>query len=124
MRTERKLHEPLKDAVLRRMADWYLARGKRLPPKLLNFDILDTYNRATYVYTAQPYAGNVLLLKAIGSGGGAYLGWRELVKGELWRVETPGDHSTMIKEPHVRTLARHIQEGIERAMRQVAVEAV
>jgi amino acid adenylation domain-containing protein len=124
MRTERKLYEPLKDAVLRRMADWYLARGKRLPPKLLNFDILDTYNRASYVYTAQPYAGNVLLLKAIGSGGGAYLGWRELVKGELWRVETPGDHSTMIKEPHVRTLARHIQEGIERAMRQVAVEAV
>ena len=123
MRNEQKFHEPLKKVLMRRAAKWYLEKGKALPPKLRHFHIIDSYDQATNRYTPEPYEGNVLMIKARASAGPSDMGWHAYAKGSFHTVETPGDHYNMIKEPHVRTLARLVEEGIERALRHAAAEA-
>jgi thioesterase domain-containing protein len=108
---------------MRRAAKWYLEKGKALPPKLRHFHIIDSYDQATNRYTPEPYEGNVLMIKARASAGPSDMGWHAYAKGSFHTVETPGDHYNMIKEPHVRTLARLVEEGIERALRHAAAEA-
>lgn len=39
-------------------------------------------------------------------------GWRRLAQGGVEVVEVPGDHQTMIKEPHVRKLAEALEKSI------------
>ncbi len=120
---ERKFYDGLKKPIMRSLANWHLDRGKVLPPKLRHFHIIDSYNDSTLRYTAQPYEGALLLIKARQSPGPVDMGWHDLAKGHFEMQETPGDHYTMIKEPHVRSLARLLQEGIERALRHASVEA-
>jgi thioesterase domain-containing protein len=39
-----------------------------------------------------------------------------LAQGGVNVVEVPGDHQTMIKEPHVRELARALERNIEQSI--------
>ena len=46
-------------------------------------------------------------------------GWSEHVD-ELDVVEVPGDHDSMVLEPHVRVLAGHLRRTIEQGSRSIA----
>jgi amino acid adenylation domain-containing protein len=116
MRAETKWHEPLKNAVMRRLVRYHRRRGKPLPPKLRHFHIIDTYNTATKHYAIRPYHGPMMLIKAEASPGPEAMGWDSLVKGKLTLALSPGDHYNMIKDPHVKTLSAHVERGIEQAL--------
>jgi thioesterase domain-containing protein len=38
-----------------------------------------------------------------------YIGWGRVISGAIETYEVPGDHNEMIREPHVRVLAKHLQ---------------
>ena len=111
MQEERKFYEPVKKTVMRALINSIHGAGKVLPMKLRNFNIIDTYDRATPEYKAAPYDGDVAVIKAVGSPGPPDMGWRKHVRGNLILRNIEGDHYNIIKEPLVADLAK-VMEGI------------
>lgn len=111
MDAERKFYEPLKKATLRSLVRTIHGTGGVLPTRLRNFNIIDTYDQAILAYRAQPYDGNVAVIKAVGSPGPADMGWKKHVRGELVLRACEGNHYSIIKEPLVADLAK-VMEGI------------
>lgn len=119
---ERTFYDPLKRAVMRPMAQRYLNSGKPLPPKLRHFNIIDTYDKAVEAYTAKPYNGDIVLLRAKGTEGERDMGWGKLVSGKVTVVEVPGDHYSIVKEPDVRLLAEKLGEQLDAIYKRNSVE--
>jgi amino acid adenylation domain-containing protein/non-ribosomal peptide synthase protein (TIGR01720 family) len=70
----------------------------------------------TAVTRAPPrcYAGDVTLIRAASPMEGqanaeAHGGWQRFVEGTLRVLETPGDHETLMREPHCKALARILE---------------
>lgn len=124
MSSERKFHEPLKNVLMRGVISLVRLFQERLPARLRNFAIIDTYDRAIAAYDAQPYAGRVAVIKAAGSPGPRDMGWKGLVTGELILESTIGDHYTLIKEPHVQQLAQVMEEVMDGAERQPTMQII
>lgn len=120
MKDEAKFYDGIKKSVMRKLVQNKHSKGEVLPPKLRHFHIIDIYDRATYNYDVKPYDGPVTVLKAEVSPGPDHMGWKDLVKGELTVAITPGDHYTMIKEPHVKTLSKLVEKSLEHAMQRSA----
>jgi thioesterase domain-containing protein len=73
---------------------------------------------AMCAYAPQPYPGRVTLFKAeaVSPGAGdAAMGWGEWAGGGVEVLSTPGSHSTMTREPHVRTLAAQLRARLRDA---------
>ena len=124
MKREEKPHEPIKRYVLRRIVQWFLDRGRPIPLRFRHFYIIDTYNEASYRYDPGTYEGPLTVFKAGSSSGPADLGWSRCVASGLETVEVPGDHYTMIRDPHVEVLSRELARCIDAGLAKVAVEAV
>ncbi|MGA9119669.1 MAG: amino acid adenylation domain-containing protein [Bacteroidota bacterium] len=71
-----------------------------------------TQSHAWREYVPRPYPGTIWLLKAIESESGMDLepdmGWGSLALGGVGIEEVPGDHLSMMQNPHVRVLAQHL----------------
>ena len=69
--------------------------------------------RAGYEYLPQPYPGHVTLFQASerASTTPQYLrrGWDDVVTGGVEHYTTPGNHYTMLQEPHVTILAQRLE---------------
>ncbi len=69
-------------------------------------------------YKIKPYDGSLLLFRARdGHYNNEYdesLGWTYFVKGETRVIVVPGDHNTIFEEPHVDTLARRLNEILDK----------
>jgi amino acid adenylation domain-containing protein len=69
--------------------------------------------RAFRLYTPQPYPGPITLIRAEGARFdpelGEDLGWEKLSPLPVERHQVPGDHITLLAEPHVRTLAERLR---------------
>lgn len=72
-------------------------------------------------YVPKPYAGRIVLFRArgtkeIGIRDAEKKGWGALASGgvEVWEV--PGDHVTLIQEPHVQVLGSQLRECLDRVM--------
>ncbi|HHP7245198.1 MAG TPA: thioesterase domain-containing protein, partial [Elainellaceae cyanobacterium] len=63
-------------------------------------------------YIPQAYAGKVSLFRAserrISEKSDAYLGWAELVQGEIEVHQIPGNHFSILHQPNVQTLATQL----------------
>ncbi|MBL7951727.1 MAG: amino acid adenylation domain-containing protein [Flavobacteriales bacterium] len=114
MSKERKLHEPVKNVIMRSVISLVRLFQERLPARLRNFAIIDTYDRAIANYDPGTYKGDVAIIKAIDSPATPDMGWNDLVQGELIRRTCVGDHYTMIKEPLVQQLAEVMAEVMGR----------
>lgn len=123
MKEESKFYDGLKKAVLRTMAQRYLKKGKILPGKLRHFYIIDTYDEAIRNYKAKPYDGTITVLKAKNSAGNEKMGWDKWAESLDIKV-LPGDHYSIVKEPHVYDLAKALQASIEKAIHVTEVEAI
>lgn len=88
-----------------------------LPPDLPQLrhylDIYKLHNRIVIDYQPQPYDGPVTLFRASEDFSeerdDPTLGWQPFVTQAVTIYPVPGNHGTMALEPHVRTLARHLQ---------------
>jgi thioesterase domain-containing protein len=69
-------------------------------------------------YVPGPAAGPVVILASqqfYDRAGGLDLGWGALLQPGWESYEVPGDHNSMIAEPHVHVLAARLAESLERA---------
>lgn len=69
--------------------------------------------QATYRYTPKPYPHRITLFKAAkqpdATGDHPTLGW-SLLGSEIQLHEVPGNHLSLLKSPHVKTLAQQLQQ--------------
>ncbi|MBL1179046.1 amino acid adenylation domain-containing protein [Pantanalinema sp. GBBB05] len=69
--------------------------------------------QATYRYTPKPYPHRITLFKAAEQpnavGDNPTLGWN-LLGSEIQLHEVPGNHLSLLKPPHVKTLAQQLQQ--------------
>lgn len=93
----------LRGELLRPRCERYLERGQAIPYNLRNFYIINTYRRALERYRPLPYEGKVLLIRSKQRAHEPN-GWQQLLRGE-WRTHVlPGEHLTLLREPHVRAV--------------------
>lgn len=83
--------------------------GRPLPHNLREQKLFDAFTEGENQYRCRPYDGRVILVRAEEVDEGyrhvaADLGWRRYLS-DLYIVSTPGNHETMVTEPHVETLA-------------------
>jgi thioesterase domain-containing protein len=98
-------------------------RANLLPPDITNAAALRLYQvfrnnaHALQRYAPRAYGGQVILFKAAESinGGSSdpLRSWDEVTNGGLKSFESPGDHYSMIREPHVRTLAALLNDCLD-----------
>jgi len=83
----------------------------------LRFRIFEANNRALYRYTPQIYPGCITFLQAREPLPGASLpslaGWRALAGGGFEHHVIPGDHLSIVRQPHVQALAEQLAACIE-----------
>jgi hypothetical protein len=79
--------------------------------------ISDNNQEAFRNYLPNIYPGRVTLFRSILRHTKYYndpqMGWGELATGGVEIHEIPGDHETMISEPHVRILAEKLQASLD-----------
>ena len=87
-----------------------------LPDRFRN--VKESLTLAARHYTPRPYAGRATLLRARETPEiflmDPALGWSGLVE-HLDIREVPGGHATMLREPHVRTLAGELATCLDQA---------
>src|SRR5690606_10754008 len=97
-----------------------------------NEDVEAAFRRALARYQGAPYGGPVLMFRPklqvhYRVSGGRLLnrdrclvraanGWTPYVP-DFTVLEVPGDHDSMVLEPHVRVMASHLREALMRAER-------
>ncbi|HLO03360.1 MAG TPA: thioesterase domain-containing protein, partial [Symbiobacteriaceae bacterium] len=67
-------------------------------------------------YTPGPYSGSAVLFQASGTAGvaatGDSLGWGSYVAGGVQAIPVPGDHYSMMSDPHIQVLAQRLNEQL------------
>jgi thioesterase domain-containing protein len=70
-------------------------------------------SQATYRYSPKPYANPVTLFRAAEQPGSLEheptLGWNALAS-DIRVHEVPGNHLSLLKQPHVQLLAQHLRQ--------------
>jgi thioesterase domain-containing protein len=81
--------------------------------------LMATHYQALRDYTPRPYPGRVTLFRArtrpLFRLCGRDLGWAALAGGGLDVISIPGNHESILKEPHVRTLAAALKDRLRAA---------
>jgi amino acid adenylation domain-containing protein len=92
------------------------ARGETLPERFRN--VTEHLFLAARSYTPRHYSGSATLFRAQATPSiflrDRSLGWSGLVD-HLEIRDVPGDHATLLTEPHVRSLARELKQCLEDA---------
>ena len=93
----------------------YRASGQPLPPALQNAG--QAHTLALVEYKFRPYPGRVAVFRTTKLPGEAPpdLGWGGLVEGGLAVYEVPGDHESMLREPHVLHLGEQLKACLDEA---------
>lgn len=76
------------------------------------FEVYLANGIALQTYESGDYAGPMRLLRAADEpvDYGPWLGWDKVVSRPFMLAAVPGDHNSMMYEPHVQALARHLNE--------------
>ena len=107
----------------------YLKFGLRLPAFLRHIPVRTAYAFARRGYRpASSFDGELTLIRATSGTGNdepyadryvdPLLGWGPRATRGVRVIDVPGGHSSMLQEPNVRDLAKHLQACIESAMVQ------
>lgn len=113
IKADAKPWDGLKKAVLRGIVKRALKNEGTVPARWRNFHIVDTYDQAVKAYMPAPYNGKLTVIKAGQSWGPKEMGWEKLTRGGMEVVVVPGDHYSLIKEPHVQALTRELVARLE-----------
>jgi thioesterase domain-containing protein/acyl-coenzyme A synthetase/AMP-(fatty) acid ligase len=93
--------------------------GLQLPDFMQN--LTQTTLMSLQQYEPQPYAGNVMLMRAMKAptlpGADPTCGWNQVVKGNIDVQWAPGDHETMFLEPNLGVVGKTLRESLEGAHR-------
>jgi thioesterase domain-containing protein len=96
----------------------------RLPPNFAK--MMESNVQALREYTPKHYPGRLTLFRActrpLLHSQSADLGWSEWVDGGIDVLSIPGHHASILKEPSVQILARHLQSAADNADSLVSCE--
>jgi thioesterase domain-containing protein/aryl carrier-like protein len=109
--------------LLARVCDLYLRQGKYLPLWLRLPYFLGVSRRASQAYTPPIYAGHVKFLRALDNPRDPHQRWGGMSTDGLDVYNVPGNHSTMLTEPHVQQVAMQLTQ-ILRQSQQTRAPAV
>jgi thioesterase domain-containing protein/acyl carrier protein len=97
--------------------EWMRERTAELPEHIAKCAL--AHAQALKHYVPGPYAGHITVFRAYSqrlfSAHRWDLGWAQLAAGGVEVHRVPGNHVTLIREPHVRVLAEHLRTSITRA---------
>jgi oxalate---CoA ligase len=105
-----------------RLKAWDVAQGisrragSSLPAPFRHTRVLN--HLAAKSYVPRPYPGQVTLFRAVerlDAADDPYRGWDQVALGGVEVHDVPGDHSSMIREPHVAVLAARLKACLERS---------
>jgi amino acid adenylation domain-containing protein len=102
----------------RRVDQWW--RHHRKNPRL--HTVRSAHREARHRYVAEPYPGELVLFRAAEVGGRSVervrRRWERLAEGGVTVHVTPGGHRSMMRPPHVETLAERLKPYLDaRALR-------
>ena len=84
------------------------------------FQVFVANLRAGKDYVPQTYPGRVTLLSAnegpAAISQDATMGWGELAAGGVGSYTVPGNHFTMLREPHVEVLAERLKTSLQKVL--------
>ncbi len=99
------------------------ARGGEIPADMWMSRFIELNQAAARAYEVLPYDGTVTVFRAtkvsfdrpevIEAG----LGWGPYAVGGVEVIDVPGDHMSILAEPHVAVMARHLADVLERSGR-------
>ena len=97
-------------------SSWMLRRRLRtgsVNSRQIAEDVREINQRASIRYRPGSYSGRTLLFRASVHefGSDEMLGWKRFLRGPVEVRTVPGDHGTMLRRPHVTTLARALLEA-------------
>jgi thioesterase domain-containing protein len=88
------------------------------------FELFLLHLRETMRYVPRAYAQRVTLFRATRLGGrfgkDATMGWGLLAAGGVEVHELPGEHLTLLRQPHVTALAAALERSLEEARGRVS----
>jgi FkbH-like protein len=124
----RKLSEAFRFRLLQK----FLSRGAPWPGWLPSLSVRAIVNQAEAMHSpSRVRRAHVVLFRAIeaaGQPGFRHLfeepcfGWSEHVAGDFTTVDVPGDHSTLLQEPHVAAVARELRAVIASSCSETEIE--
>ena len=82
------------------------------------YEVFKTNVRAMFNYSPQPLVGRITLFKAeetAAEQGDSARSWDEFALEGVERLIVPGDHYTMVSEPHVSVLAEYLARSVKDA---------
>ncbi len=117
-RVRSNLYKMLNNKYRSACRKFYSVLKRPLPKNFIKLE--DIIGQACDRYVPQVYRGKMTLFQAAKQPLGIYrdpkLGWQGLAAGGLEIHEVPGDHNTILLEPHVGTLAEKLRGCIEKAL--------
>jgi acyl transferase domain-containing protein/thioesterase domain-containing protein len=94
-----------------------LACGEPLLPELVEFHLFSNFVVAQHRYTPAPYAGPLVLLRAVEAdtqylAAGSKLGWEQHITGQIRVTPIVGSHFSMMAEPGVSQLIKALEKEL------------
>jgi thioesterase domain-containing protein len=88
------------------------------------------WEAAAAAYQPQPYPGEAVLFRVRANRALGELefnddeqnGWGSVVLGGIEVIDVPGTHTSLVEEPHVRTLAQSLRTVLDRTLRSLRPE--
>ncbi len=118
--------QTLRDVARLGMSGRFWRRGRSIEAQLMpvpeneaHFAMRELFNQACRAYQPKRYPGQITLFVASDRvDAGAYvvepgLGWQAIAEGGIIQHPVPGDHLSILQEPHVRVMAQKLQECLE-----------
>ena len=103
----------------RSVAKAVLGHKRRKMPIARDIDLL--YRAGLNQLAAKPYNGDVVLFRAMESSFGwrpRDLGWGRFIDGRVTLLDVPGNHLSMMRDPHVESLAQTMSEWLSPSSRR------
>jgi acyl-CoA synthetase (AMP-forming)/AMP-acid ligase II/thioesterase domain-containing protein len=101
-----------------RRSSWMVRRrlhSGKVSSEQIAEDVREINQRASMRYRPGSYSGRTLLFRASVNefGSDEMLGWKRFLRGPVELRTVPGDHGTMLRHPHVASLAAVLLEATE-----------
>lgn len=120
-----KLRRDLRESSLLLSIGVHRLMGKPMPFEVRDFWLTQSFLKSARRYPPSVYPGKLTVLRAMQVdpellGVGPELGWTDFAKGGIQAFDVPGDHHSLLQEPHIGVLADTLKECLEDAAGRVA----
>ncbi|MCW3082478.1 hypothetical protein, partial [Segetibacter sp.] len=103
------------DSIYAIVTACYKSTGQRMPEVLIKQVVFKAMGEAQVQYRPTTYKGNVVIFRSPHLYKDPYLGWRDLIKGQIKTYNVPGHcrlGNDIFREPHVEHLVEQLKKHL------------